>query len=308
VSLKEALGQSATRPRVSPQEALGESTCRRKRISQTGTSPGALVWACLHGNKEQARVCRWLVERGFDPNSTTQDGTVALHWAVWQGHMHVCKWLVYSAGAHLGHCNSFGCNAIQWAAQTDKVAMCRWLAAAGLDIAIINNNGHSAVHKAASKGQSAVCAWLLNEECLGLRHLAPDGDGNTPEAMARLDGHAALADTLQAAKTHLQRAAAEGPSVLPAQGPFVLPGGAALPELRSDAPGAVRKGSSTSDISSSVRLARMHQQLFPVRRPPAVASQALGAVACLACTLRASAGAPEARPLRNVTCSLGSAA
>ena len=133
-------------------------------------------------------------------NAATQDGTVALHYAVWQGHLHVCKWLVYEAGCDLAHCNSFGCNAVQWAAQTDNLGMCRWLAAAGVHVSIINNNGHSALHKAATKGQSRVCEWLLNEECLGLLHLQADGDGNTPAVMARLEGHGGLADALDAAR------------------------------------------------------------------------------------------------------------
>lgn len=207
------------------------------------------------------------MEKGCDVNSATQDGTVALHYAVWQGHMHVCKWLVYEAGCCLAQCNSFGCNAIQWAAQTDNLDMCRWLSACGLDIAIINNNGHSAVHKAASKGQTWVCEWLLNEECLGLRHLQADGDGNTPAVMALLDGHAALADALEAAQAILKQADLEGPEVVPTAGPFTPPESqncgssdvTVIPDAASKY-GGIRKGSSVSEISSSVRRARLHQQ------------------------------------------------
>jgi hypothetical protein len=113
--------------------------------------------------------------------------------------MDVCKWMVFQAACDFAKLNEFGCNAIQWAAQASNLEMCRWLAALGLDLTIINNNGHSALHKAASKGQARVCEWLLNEECLGLEALQPDSDGNTPGLMARLEGHTALADALDAA-------------------------------------------------------------------------------------------------------------
>jgi Ankyrin repeats (many copies) len=148
---------------------------------------------------------RWLVhECGVHPDVATGDGTTPLHYAVWQGHLDLCKWFVYAAGADFASVNEFGCNAMQWAGQTDHLAMCRWLAALGLDLSIINNNGHSALHKAANKGQARVCAWLLNEECLGVQHLQPDQDGNSPAVMARLEGHHKLADALDAALLSLQ--------------------------------------------------------------------------------------------------------
>jgi cytochrome c553 len=116
----------------------------------------------------------------------------------------------------LGATNDFGCNAIQWCAQTGDVATCRWLQRIGLDLGLTNNNGHSAVHKAAVKGQTEVCEWLLRP-CsddganggggLGLLHLEQDGDGNDPAEMARLEGFAALAAWLRV-ETNARRAAA----------------------------------------------------------------------------------------------------
>lgn len=212
------------------------------------------------------------MEKGCDVNVATQDGTVALHYAVWQEHIHICKWLVYEAGCSLAHCNSFGCNAMQWAAQTDSLDMCRWLAASGLDIGVINNNGHSALHKAAIKGQSRVCGWLLNEECLGLKHLQADRDGNTPAVMARLEGHTDLADALDSAQKLLARAELEGPDIMQPEGPFKVPeseacsSDAATKDSEGAAAyGAIRKGSSLSEISSSIRRARLCQRNVQVR-------------------------------------------
>lgn len=187
--------------------------------------------------------------KGLNVNSTTHDGTSAFHWAVWQGHMHVCKWMVYLGGCDFASTNSFGCNAIQWAAQTADVGMCRWLAAIGLDVRIINRNGHSALHKAAGKGQRATCEWLINEECLGADHMRADGDGNTPAVMARLEGFTALAAELEAAERALAEGVPEG-----SRGPF---GGA--PEA-GDAPRDTRR-----DVGMCTRLARLQQLAGEVR-------------------------------------------
>jgi hypothetical protein len=46
--------------------------------------------------------------------------------------MHTCKLLVNDLGADFHWRNSYGCNAIQWAAQTDNVEMCRWLRDMGM--------------------------------------------------------------------------------------------------------------------------------------------------------------------------------
>ena len=52
--------------------------------------------------------------------------------------------------------------------------------------------------KAAVKGNGRICEWLLSDGGLGPRHLAEDGDGNTPSLMARLEGHVELAEYLMA--------------------------------------------------------------------------------------------------------------
>eukprot|EP00051_Salpingoeca_urceolata_P023283 m.392761 g.392761 ORF g.392761 m.392761 type:complete len:508 (-) comp20088_c0_seq1:35-1558(-) len=153
----------------------------------------ALHWAARNGHLE---MCKWLVNEGLDVNEGTRDGTPPFHWAAWQGHHHVCQWLAFEAGADFHAVNVYGCNAFQWAAQEGNVKMCQWLLDIGLDVTVINRNGHSAVHKAALKGQLDACKWLLDTAKLGVKHLAPDRQGNTPSKMARLEGHTAVADWL----------------------------------------------------------------------------------------------------------------
>jgi ankyrin repeat protein len=157
---------------------------------------------------------------------------------VWKGHREVCEWLVAprtshsddngsSGGGGGGGCrfdatNDFGCNAIQWCAQTGDLPMCKWLKQIGLNLGLTNRNGHSAIHKAAVKGQAEICEWLLKPSCnedgsedegggagLGLQHLEKDGDGNDPSEMARLEGFGTLAAWLRT-ETDARRAALDG--------------------------------------------------------------------------------------------------
>ena len=105
-------------------------------------------WAARNGRLE---VCKWLVEQGCAADLPTHDGTTPLHWAVWQGQLAVCKYLVDGGLADVHARNSYGCNAVQWGAQSDvseNSDMCRWLQSVGLDLTLLNHNGHSAVHKA----------------------------------------------------------------------------------------------------------------------------------------------------------------
>ena len=102
--------------------------------------------------------------------------------------------------------NTYGCNAGQWAAQHGDLRVCTWLLERGLDWGVINCNGHSCLHKAAIKGQAEVCSWLLDCAHLGLPHMSPDDDGNTPDSFARQEGFIELADALVARRSALQLA------------------------------------------------------------------------------------------------------
>lgn len=105
-------------------------------------------------------------ECGVDLNAVTVDGTTAFHWAVWQGQLNVCRWVI-EIGCNWKSLNKYGCHAMQWAAQTDRLDVCRFLTHSGLDPTLFNCNGHSASHKAAVKGQYKVCRWLVQGVQLG---------------------------------------------------------------------------------------------------------------------------------------------
>lgn len=170
---------------------------RRACASNPPASAAAQHWAARNGHTE---VLRWLVDCcGLSADAPTRDGTTPLHWAIWQGHLSAAAWLADCAGADLHARNAFGCNAAQWAAQRPDPAACAWLRDRGVDLTLLNRNGHSALHKAAVAGAERCARWLVEEAGLGRAQLGPDGDGNTPAEMARLEGHAALAAYLRAA-------------------------------------------------------------------------------------------------------------
>lgn len=172
----------------------GELVGRGQRLTAAQLS-APQHWAARNGHTD---TLRWLVQGcGLAVDRPTRDGTTALHWAIWQGHLEAAAWLVDCAGADLHHRNGFGCNAVQWAAQRGDAAACDWLRSRGLDLRLLNRNGHSALHKAAVAGAEQCARWLVEEAGLGIAQLGPDGDGNTPHEMARLEGHDGLAEWLR---------------------------------------------------------------------------------------------------------------
>lgn len=162
-----------------------------------------LHWACRNGHVD---VARWLVEeQGCDVDSRTLDGQTPFHWAVLFGRREVCEYLV-GRGCDWRTLNGYACNAVQYAAMREDVAMCVYLRDLGLDLGLLNRNGHSALHKAANKGRLEVCQWLLGEGGLvPERHMLADMDGNTPSLMARFDGHTAVADYLEGIENGMSR-------------------------------------------------------------------------------------------------------
>jgi len=183
----------------------------------TADGTTAFHWAVWQGHME---VCRWATTAAFllqRSASKVDAGSVecctgCARCEHEQRERGGCgrRWLVEEAGADFRSLNRYGCNAGQWAAQTDDVAMCAWLRRVGLDLKLLNHNGHSCLHKAAVKGRRRVCEWLVAEGDLRAEHMRPDQDGNTPAQMARLEGHTQLADWLELAAASSPSTGASG--------------------------------------------------------------------------------------------------
>ena len=61
--------------------------------------------------------------------------------------------------------NSFGCNAVLWAAQSNNrmgLDVIQFLEEIGCDLELINSNGHGIIHKSAQRGKLDVCEWIFS--------------------------------------------------------------------------------------------------------------------------------------------------
>eukprot|EP00039_Didymoeca_costata_P007897 m.105017 g.105017 ORF g.105017 m.105017 type:complete len:502 (+) comp13865_c0_seq4:217-1722(+) len=165
----------------------------------------ALHWASRNGH---LNIVEWILEEyKVDPNVATKDGTTSFRWAAWQGHLHVCKYL-FAKGADAEHVNSYGCTAIHGATQNDNLELCTWLLQIGCNFRRKNNNGHTGFHKAAHYGRRVTVIWLLRNIKYEPEDFHPDHDGNTPQQLARHNGHKQLADELSEIELRLKTSSA----------------------------------------------------------------------------------------------------
>lgn len=175
-------------------------TGARKRQRQ------ALHWAARNGH---IAICAWLInEQGADVDAGTDDGSTPLHLAIWNHQPDMVKWLIEESHSDVNHKNTHGCNASQWAALSGDISMLQYLQEKGLDLTILNANGRSAVHKAGLKGHLRACEWLLTAvegggAGLGLRHVGPDIEGDTPASLANSNGHSVVEEWLLVEQSRL---------------------------------------------------------------------------------------------------------
>jgi hypothetical protein len=71
---------------------------------------------------------------------------------------------LHEKGADVNSVNSFGCNAVLWAAQSNRMGLhiIQFLEEIGCDLELINSNGHGIVHKSAQRGKLDVCEWMFS--------------------------------------------------------------------------------------------------------------------------------------------------
>lgn len=169
---------------------------QRGKRSFSGRTP--LHWAARNGH---IKVVEYLVlECQVDIEAATIDGTTAFCWASWQGHISIMKFLC-DHGCNIHTTNSFGCNAVLWAAQGNgDTTIMEWLQEKGCEMTKVNNNGHGVLHKAAQRGKGPVCEWFFETWIRPSVHLktvlplvGPDDDAWCPSDLAGMEGHNELA-------------------------------------------------------------------------------------------------------------------
>ena len=182
-------------------ETCGCDPNQPQRGKRSFSGRTSLHWAARNGHLP---VVKYLVlDCQVDIEASTIDGTTAFGWSTWQGHIEVMDFL-YENGGSIHSINSFGCNAVLWAAQGKGDArIMEWLQAKGCDMTSVNNNGHGVFHKAAQRGHVQMCTWFFQnyidserDVSRVLRLIGPDTEGYCGSDLAGMEGHDDLARAL----------------------------------------------------------------------------------------------------------------
>ena len=88
----------------------------------------------------------------------------ALHFATWQGHLPVVKWLVEDCGVDAGAQNNDGDTGLHFAAQESHIDVAQFLAGClGVDPNLKNNDGNTPYHFACWEGKLEITQWMIKD-------------------------------------------------------------------------------------------------------------------------------------------------
>jgi len=169
----------------------------------------ALHYSCRNGFLEASKC---LVTFGANVNVEGKHKVSPFQLAVWQNHLHICKWLVESEGVDAAQVNSFDCGAVHWIGisppnkedcdEDDGISLiplAEWLAnQKEIDFHAKQRQGHTPLHKAAWGGHIALLQYLRDEH--GLIDNLQDYAGNYAADiadMANTHRHAKVAKYLR---------------------------------------------------------------------------------------------------------------
>jgi ankyrin repeat protein len=152
-------------------------------LSSTRNGYHPLDWAAIKGS--HPGMAKLLLDRGADANSTTSNGTTALHSAALRGHEEVVS-LLLTSGADVYRRNASGDTALMWASGHVAVVrlLLRSMGGCGLDER--GTDGRTALWYACYIGHTDVVRALL---LAGADHTIVDNDGRTPKQIAQNRGH-----------------------------------------------------------------------------------------------------------------------
>lgn len=155
------------------------------------TGGTALMYGALSGD---AKTVRLLLERGAEVNAAASNGWTALMIAAVKGYDAVAG-LLLAAGADVNKPDVYGWTPLMRAIYEGRTSAARTLLTApALDATRRNEHGATALHYAADRGDLQSAQSLLQR---GADADAKDVDGNTPQALAARNQHAALVALFQ---------------------------------------------------------------------------------------------------------------
>lgn len=141
-------------------------------------------------NVDNAQAVKSLLERGFDPNSISEQGQVGLFLALREGSPKVASALVADPRTSIDAANANGETPVMMAALRGDLLWTTRLLERG---ALLNRSGWTALHYAATGPGTAVVSLLLGR---GAAIEAPSPNGTTPLMMAARYGPEDTVDLL----------------------------------------------------------------------------------------------------------------
>ncbi|XP_062573887.1 serine/threonine-protein phosphatase 6 regulatory ankyrin repeat subunit B-like [Saccostrea cucullata] len=105
---------------------------------------------------------KFLVEKGFDINVSSNDGKTVLHLCCMNGELEMCKHLTENNSHLLCIKDRIGNNVLHAAAWGGNIDLFKFLMEKGFDINVSSNDGKTVLHQCCVNGKIDMCEYLVN--------------------------------------------------------------------------------------------------------------------------------------------------
>ncbi|XP_062566387.1 serine/threonine-protein phosphatase 6 regulatory ankyrin repeat subunit A-like [Saccostrea cucullata] len=112
------------------------------------------------GNVELLQL---LLQEGLDVNCKAYNGRTVFHSCCLNGMIEMCKYLLDKQPHFLYECNTYGLNALHYAAYGGNVELFKFLLLEGIDVSSQTNEGKTVLHCCCADGQIEICKYLVRE-------------------------------------------------------------------------------------------------------------------------------------------------
>lgn len=125
-----------------------------------------LYWPTLYMSTERGTsrlaIVRYLLNRGENPNATSEEGRTALHEASFNGHLEIVKILI-EKGVNVNAKAKDGSTSLHEASKEGFFDVVEFLIEKGADIEVQDKQGRTPLHEAARRGQLKAVAFLIQK-------------------------------------------------------------------------------------------------------------------------------------------------
>ena len=122
-------------------------------------------WTVLHYSAYSGKceLVAYFAEMGTDICPKTNGGRNCLHFAAFEGHLNICKMLIYKHKVHLHMTDNDGWTALHCSARSGNCELVAYFAEMGTDIHLKTNDGRNCLHIAALDEHLNLCKMLIDK-------------------------------------------------------------------------------------------------------------------------------------------------